>query len=74
VANGVSQRIGRHGGCSRKRCMAHSRREGNRDIPVITKNWVHARPASLRGCGFPSAGYRGVGVGDRSRTHRSWCW
>jgi len=30
-------------------------------------------PASLRGCGFPSAGYAGDGVDDRTRTHRSWC-
>jgi signal transduction histidine kinase len=29
---------------------------------VITENSVHARPASLRNCGFPSAGYRGDGL------------
>jgi hypothetical protein len=33
-------------------------------LGVITENSVHAQPASLGGCGFPSAGYRRDGAGD----------
>jgi hypothetical protein len=35
------------------------------EVAVITENSVHARPASSRGCAFPSAGYRGDDRGWR---------
>jgi len=40
--------------------------------PVTTENSVHARLASLRGCGFPSAGYARDGVGDWRSHQESW--
>jgi hypothetical protein len=55
----------------------------NAPAPVITENSVHVRPASLRGCGFPSAGYARdagwlaiapglIGVGVRDLLRREW--